>query len=221
MTHLILREESQRIGLTLSTQQLDYLEQYLGLLHKWNKAYNLTAIRNPQAMVVHHILDCLAVLPLLAQKIKQHSITTQNILDVGSGGGLPGVILAVCMPTWQVDCVDTVGKKAAFVQQVAASLGLKNLRGVHARVENLAKTKPELYGVICARAFASLPNFASGSQALLSPNGIWMALKGKRPDEEIKQLPLSIKVLEVETVQVPRLEAERCVVWLKQKESDV
>lgn len=214
MARLVLQEACQHIGLALNAQQFDDLEQYLSLLHKWNKAYNLTAIRDPKVMLSHHMLDCLAVVPPLMQRIKQHEIDKPRILDVGSGGGLPGVILAICLPHWQVDCVDTVGKKSAFIQQASASLGLKNLGAIHARVENLAQTQAP-YGIICARAFATLADFVAGSQAVLHPNGIWMALKGKYPTDEIAQLPQSVAVLDVESVQVPQLDAERCVVWMK------
>lgn len=215
MSRLLLQNACKQIGLALNAQQIDCIEQYIQLLQKWNKIYNLTAIRNPQAMLKQHILDCLAVVPPLMQQIEKYTIHTQRILDVGSGGGLPGVLLAICLSDWQIDCVDTVGKKAAFIQQVAASLGLKNLRGIHARVENLAQNQTEPYGVICARAFASLSDFVTGSQAVLHPNGLFMALKGKYPEDEIAQLPQSVAVLDVETVEVPNLDAERCVVWMR------
>ena len=133
-------------------------------------------------------------------------------MDVGSGGGLPGVVLAICRPEVQVTCVDTVGKKAAFIQQVAASLRLPNLRGLHARVE----TVQEEYDVICSRAFASLKDFTQWSQNALSAQGVWMAMKGKRPDEEIADLPAQVQVFHVEPLTVPGLDADRCMVWMRQ-----
>lgn len=217
MPRLVLQQACQHIGLELHSSQIDALVEYLNLLQKWNKTYNLTAIRDPQAMLKQHMLDCLAVVPPLMQRIKQHEIDKQRILDVGSGGGLPGVVLAICLPHWQIDCVDTVGKKAAFIQQAAASLGLKNLNAIHARVENLAPTQAP-YGIICARAFAALADFIALSQALLHPNGLFMALKGKHPNEELAQLPQLVAVLDVETIQVPNLDAARCVVWLKKSQ---
>jgi 16S rRNA (guanine527-N7)-methyltransferase len=134
-----------------------------------------------------------------------------ELLDVGSGGGLPGVVIAICCPNIRVTCVDTVSKKAAFVQQVAASLRLSNLRGVHARVESL--TGP--YDLICSRAFASLPDFVSWSAAALSDGGVWMAMKGKLPEAEMAGLPSFAEVFHVEQLQVPGLEADRCMVWMK------
>lgn len=215
MTNLALQAACKQLNLTLSESQLDNLAQFLNLLQKWNRTYNLTAIRDPKVMLSHHLLDCLAVVPLLMRQVEQGAISTKTILDVGSGAGLPGVVLAICLPTWQIDCVDTVGKKTAFIQQLTVNLGLKNLNAIHARVENLAQTQSEPYGIICSRAFASLADFVLGSQAVLHPNGLFMALKGKRPDDEITQLPPSVVVLDVEPVQVPQLDAERCVVWLK------
>jgi 16S rRNA (guanine527-N7)-methyltransferase len=130
---------------------------------------------------------------------------------VGSGGGLPGVVLAICMPELNVTCVDTVAKKAAFVQQVAVSLKLPNLRGLHARVESL--TDP--YQVICSRAFASLPDFVNWSRSALADGGVWMGMKGKHPQDEIDALPSDVKVFHVEPLTVPGLAVERCMVWMK------
>jgi 16S rRNA (guanine527-N7)-methyltransferase len=134
-----------------------------------------------------------------------------SFLDVGSGGGLPGVVIAICCPNVSVICVDAVSKKAAFVQQVAASLRLGNLKGVHARVETLAGP----FDVIGSRAFASLPDFVNWSASALAPNGIWMAMKGKLPEEEIASLPPNAQVFHVEQLHVPGLNAERCMVWMK------
>ena len=135
----------------------------------------------------------------------------RRLLDVGSGAGLPGVVIAICCPELAVDCVDTVGKKAAFIQQVAVSLKLPNLRGIHARVESL--TGP--YDVICSRAFASLADFTTWSVGALAEWGVWMALKGKHPADEIAAMPASVEVFHVEPLVVPGLGAERCMVWMR------
>jgi len=133
------------------------------------------------------------------------------LLDVGSGAGLPGVVFAICCPSLQVDCVDTVGKKAAFIQQAAAQLQLSNLRGVHDRVENLAGP----YDVISSRAFASLPDFVNWSAGALAEQGVWLAMKGKHPESEMAELPGTAEVFHVEQLEVPGLDAERCIVWMR------
>ena len=203
-----LRSGAQALGLSLSDEQVQRLLDYMALILKWNKVYNLTALRDPADMLTHHLLDSLtAVLPLTRHTQGQSA----KVLDVGSGGGLPGVVLAICMPGLQVTCVDTVAKKAAFVQQVAVSLKLPNLRGLHARVESL--TDP--YPVICSRAFASLPDFVTWSRSALAEGGVWMAMKGKHPQGEIDALPADVKVFHVEPLTVPGLDVERCMVWMK------
>jgi 16S rRNA (guanine527-N7)-methyltransferase len=138
-----------------------------------------------------------------------------SLLDVGSGGGLPGVVIAICCPFVRVTCVDTVSKKAAFIQQAAASLRLPNLQGVHARVEGLSGP----FDLICSRAFASLPDFVSWSLGALAHDGVWMAMKGKTPEDEMAALPSSAEVFHVEQLKVPGLEADRCVVWMKKSAS--
>jgi len=203
-----LREGLNQLGLALSPAQQQQLLDYLDLLGKWNKVYNLTAVRDPQQMLTQHLLDCLAVVQPLTQRLPH----AQSVLDVGAGGGLPAVVLAVACPQWQVSAVDTVAKKAAFIQTAAHSLGLPNLRGIHARVEDLA----EGYDLVCSRAFASLADFTSWSAAALKPGGVWMAMKGRVPDEELAALPPGVRVDEVQLLQVPGLEAQRCVVWMRQ-----
>jgi 16S rRNA (guanine527-N7)-methyltransferase len=196
------------LGLNLSDDRQKLLLDYVALIQKWNKVYNLTALRDPADMLSHHLLDSLTAVAPLARHTQGQAI---RVLDVGSGGGLPGVVLAICMPELNVTCVDTVAKKAAFVQQVAVSLKLPNLRGIHARVESL--TDP--YQVICSRAFASLPDFVSWSRSALAEGGVWMAMKGKHPQDEIKALPSDVKVFHVEPLAVPGLDVERCMVWMK------
>jgi len=203
-----LKSGAATLGLALSERQFDQLLGYLALIQKWNKVYNLTAVRDPQEMLTHHLLDSLsAVAPLL----RHTGGRPAQVLDVGSGGGLPGIVLAICRPELEVRCVDTVGKKAAFIQQVAASLRLPNLHGVHARVESLAGP----FDVICCRAFAALPDFVNWSRAALAGQGVWMAMKGKHPQAEIDALPADVQVFHVEPLSVPGLDAERCMVWLR------
>jgi 16S rRNA (guanine527-N7)-methyltransferase len=197
-----------QLGLALSPAQQQQLLDYLDLLGKWNKVYNLTAVRDPAQMLTQHLLDCLAVV----QPLKARLPALQTLLDVGAGGGLPAVVLAVACPQWQVSAVDTVAKKAAFIQTAAHSLGLPNLRGIHARVEDLT----ESYDLVCSRAFASLADFTTWSAAALKPGGVWMAMKGRVPDEELAALPPGLRVDEVQLLQVPGLEAQRCVVWMRQ-----
>ena len=213
-----LQEGAQALGLALTDAQLAQLMEFLALLQKWNKVYNLTAVRDPQEMLTHHLLDSLAaVLPLrrhLAQLAQSGAVQGRGVrlLDVGSGGGLPGVVFAICCPELDVSCVDTVGKKAAFIQQAAVALKLRNLHGVHARVETL--TTP--FDIISCRAFASLPDFVTWSRAaLVASHGVWLAMKGKHPEDEITALPTDVSVFHVEQLTVPGLDAERCIIWMK------
>ena len=205
-----LRSGAQALGLVLTDAQIQHLLDYAALIQKWNKVYNLTALRDPADMLTHHLLDSLTAIAPLRRHTQGQPI---KVLDVGSGGGLPGVVLAICMPELNVSCVDTVAKKAAFVQQVAVSLKLPNLRGLHARVESL--TDP--YQVICSRAFASLPDFVTWSRSALAEGGVWMAMKGKHPQGEIDALPSNVQVFHVEPLAVPGLDVERCMVWMKAK----
>ena len=200
------------LKLDLSDAQVDQLLAYLDLIQKWTKVYNLTAVRDPAEMLTHHLLDSLAAInPLRVQLESLQLKSAARLLDVGSGAGLPGVVIAICCPALTVHCVDTVGKKAAFIQQVAASLKLPNLRGVHSRVEALT----DKYDVISSRAFASLVNFTSWSVNALAEQGVWMGMKGKRPVEEMQALPASVQVFHVEQLTVPGLNAERCIVWMR------
>ncbi len=193
----------------LSSMQVQQLQDYLDLLDKWNKVYNLSAVRDKGRMLTHHVFDSLSVLSALQ---RQGTWAQRRALDVGSGAGLPGMILAIAMPELQVTCIDTVGKKAAFIQQAAAALGLSNLQAVHARVEQWPGPH---FDLITSRAFASLTDFTRLSQQRLAPQGLWMAMKGKLPHEEIKALPASVCVFHVEQLHVPGLDAERCLVWMR------
>lgn len=202
---------AQAMGLPLSDADADRLLAYLGLIGKWNKVYNLTAVREPEQMLTQHLLDCLAAVPALRRALAEQGGVAQALLDVGAGAGLPGVVFAILQPELRVDCVDTVAKKAAFVQQVAAELRLGNLRGLHARVESLG----EGYDVVSSRAFASLADFTSWSGAALKPGAVWLAMKGKEPVDEIAALPPAVQVFHVEHLTVPGLDAQRCIVWMR------
>ena len=203
-----LAEGATALGLNLAAAQHAQLLAYLDLLAKWNKVYNLTAVRDPAEMLTHHLLDSLAV---IAPLVRHTQGGAARVLDVGSGGGLPGVVIAICCPEMSVACVDAVAKKAAFVQQAAGVLGLSNLRGMHARVESI--TEP--YDVITSRAFATLADFTQWSAGSLGEDGVWMAMKGKHPTDEMAGLPPSVAVFHVEQLTVPGLDAERCLIWMR------
>ena len=202
-----LEQGLQALQLPLSPNQITALLDYLDLVQKWNKVYNLTAVRDPKEMLTHHLLDSLAAINPLKEQ------NPVRLLDVGSGAGLPGIVIAICLPDVTVHCVDTVGKKAAFIQQVAVSLRLQNLKGIHARVESLTDS----YNVVSSRAFASLVDFTTWSRGALADNGVWMAMKGKYPEEEIKALPADIKMFHMKQLEVPGLDAQRCIVWMRMK----
>jgi 16S rRNA (guanine527-N7)-methyltransferase len=205
-----LQADAAALGLSLAPEVADRLLAYLQLLAKWNAAYNLTAVRDPALMRTQHLADCLAAVPSLRRRFDAGR--PLRILDVGSGGGLPGVVLAAVEPAWDVTCVDTVGKKAAFVRQVAAELALTNLHALHARVESLGA---RAFDVVTSRAFASLADFTRLTRPLLTPGGVWMAMKGQRPEAEIAALAQDIDVFHVEPLDVPGLDAERCLVWMR------
>ena len=207
-----LRAGLEKLALSLDDAQVAALLDYMALIQKWTKVYNLTAVREPRDMLTYHLLDSLAVVrPLRLQLVALGLGPALRVLDVGAGAGLPGVVLAICDPALTVHCVDTVAKKAAFVQQAAVSLKLANLRGIHARVESLV----EPYDVVCSRAFASLADFTQWSALALAPAGVWMAMKGKHPDAELAALAPNVAVFHVEPLQVPGLDADRCLVWMR------
>ncbi len=204
-----LRAVISELALGASETQVDTLLAYLALLQRWNAHYNLTSVRDPAQMLSQHLADCLAVIGPLRRETGDRSV---RLLDVGSGGGLPGVVIAGLNPNIDVTCVDTVGKKAAFVQQVAGELRLKNLHAVHARVENLDAAP---FDIVASRAFASLGDFVSLTQKRLADGGTWLAMKGKPPTAEIDALPGNAAVFHVEQLHVPGLDAERCIVWMR------
>ena len=209
-----LRAGLHSLDLELNDQQVSQILDYQALIGKWTKVYNLTAVRDPAEMLTHHLLDSLAVIAPLQRYLSQARLSQGcRLLDVGSGAGLPGVIIAICCPAVFVTCVDTVAKKVAFIKQAALALKLPNLTGLHARVESIDQD----FDVICSRAFASLNDFTQWSTAALAPAGVWMAMKGKPPVDELALLPEGVTVFHVEQLQVPGLNAERCVLWMRQK----
>ncbi|TDS81525.1 16S rRNA (guanine(527)-N(7))-methyltransferase RsmG [Comamonas sp. JUb58] len=210
-----LRDGVQQLGLSLSDEQIAQLMAFLDLLQKWNKVYNLTSVRDPQEMLTHHLLDSLAAVTPLVRHLEGTGLPAPKLLDVGSGGGLPAVVFAICLPQLDVSCVDTVGKKVAFIQQAAAALRLRNLHGIQSRVEQLSQQ----YDVVSCRAFAALQDFTAWSAQTLKADGIWLAMKAKRPDDELALLPATVQVLSIEPLQVPGLDAERCIVWMRHQTS--
>lgn len=199
----------RELSLAVLPEQKQRLLDYIDLLVKWNQTYNLTAIRDPARMLSHHILDCLAVLPSLRREVG--GLSSVRVLDVGSGAGLPGVVIGIMEPGWSVTCVDSVGKKAAFVRHVIGSLRLPGIQAMHDRVEALT----DRYDVVASRAFASLDNFTRQTRPALANDGMWVAMKGRVPKEEIDELPGDIRVFHVEHLNVPGL-AERSLIWMKQ-----
>jgi len=204
-----------RLGLMLTATQRERLLAYMALIQRWTKVYNLTAVRNTGEMFTHHLLDCLAVVLPLRRGTGEASKGALRLLDVGSGAGLPGVILAMLNPTWQVTCVDAVAKKAAFIRQAAAELGLPNLQGVHGRVEGAGTFKKPEFDLITSRAFASIRDFTSLTQPLLAPHGQWAAMKADLSAEERAEIPADVDMFHVEQLDVPELNEKRCLVWLR------
>ena len=204
---LQLRSGLQALSLELSTDQQKKLLDFLALLLKWNKVYNLTSIRQADDMLTHHVMDCLAAVAAVMHEAPD----AKTLLDVGSGGGLPSVVFAIVCPHLQVTAVDAVAKKSAFIETVAHTLKLSNLKGIHSRVE-LIEDKSDL---VVSRAFASLKDFTAWSDKALRTGGKWAAMKGKVPEEEMAELPASIQIQGIQTLNVPDLEAQRCLIWLK------
>lgn len=217
----LLRERADALGLTLSESQGAQLWRYLQLLVHWNRVYNLTAIRQEEDMIHQHLVDSLAAVPALRRWAAHRSdegADALRILDVGSGGGLPGVVWSVLQPNWPVVCIDAVAKKATFVRQVAGELTLNHLEAYHTRVERWPGPRGEgRFDLIASRAFAALADFVTWTSHLLAPGGVWLALKGRHPEEELAAVPAGVEVFHVEPLQVPGLEAQRCLVWMRKK----
>jgi 16S rRNA (guanine527-N7)-methyltransferase len=200
-----LQQAAQQLSLTLSAQQQQALIDYLALLNRWNSTYNLTAVRDPHEQLVLHVFDCLAVMPWFLQR------RPQRILDVGSGAGLPGVILALLLPDTQVHVIDKVAKKTAFITQCKGVLKLSNLTVHTGRVEALREPP---FDVITSRAFATLKDFVLCTQALLAEEGVWAAMKGIMPQAELHDLPAGIQAQQILSLSVPQLEAQRHLIML-------
>jgi 16S rRNA (guanine527-N7)-methyltransferase len=206
----ILRAGARELGCSLTDAQAAALLAYLSLLLRWNRTYNLTAVREPRRMLTQHLLDSLSIIAPLRRHTAGNSF---RLLDVGSGGGLPGVVIAATLSAASVTCVEAVGKKAAFIRQAALEMGLANLDVAHSRVEAIDRGR---FDVVTSRAFASLQDFVSLTHAKLSPGGLWVAMKGQVPDAEIHALdPQMAAVFHVEQLTVPFLEGRRCLVWMR------
>lgn len=200
-----------QLDLRLSERQHAQLLAFIHLLNKWNAAYNLTAVRELSEQRVRHLFDCLSIVPALAADLVPGAV----VLDVGSGGGLPGAVLAICHPGVQVHTVDAVGKKAAFVTQVSGALGLANLHAHHARVEALVAGRDlPPATLITSRAFSSLADFVRLTAHLHAPTGRWAAMKGAFPADEIAALPAQVGVVQTLALSVPHLDAQRHLVMI-------
>jgi len=202
MSNLALAAGLADLGIVLSDEAQRKLLAFRDLLLKWNKTYNLTALRDPEQVISHHLLDSLSILPYVG---------SGPLLDVGSGGGLPGIPLAIARPDLPVGMVDTVQKKATFLQQALIELDLKNVAVHHARVEEMQGQ----YAQISSRAFAEIALFVALTRHLLAPGGRWLAMKGQRPDDELKALPDDVAVEAIVPLDVPGLAAERHLIILR------
>jgi 16S rRNA (guanine527-N7)-methyltransferase len=210
-----------RLGLTLTATERERLLAYMALIQHWTKVYNLTAVRDTDEMFTHHLLDCLAVVEPLRKGTGATGQGALRAIDVGSGAGLPGVILAMLNPAWQVTCVDAVAKKAAFIRQAAVELGLPNLQGVHGRVEAPVTFKAPPFDLITSRAFASIRDFTTLTRHLLAPHGQWAAMKANLSAAERADIPADVAMFHVEQLVVPDLNENRCLVWLRPQPDSV
>lgn len=208
---MALENVARSLGLDVDPIRLSGLQSYVDLLMKWNKVYNLTAIRNPEEAWSHHIFDSMAALASI-QKFRSGA---SSVLDVGSGGGLPGVVWAQMEDSLRVTCIDAVAKKVAFIQQVANALPALNgrLSAVHDRVQDHALQ----YDIVTSRAFSALCDFVLWTRHTLKPGGYWVAMKGKWPEDEVARLPDSVEVFHVEQLAVPMLGEDRCLIWIRPK----
>lgn len=210
-----LREGLVGLGLALDASVQEALLAYLALLAKWNRTYSLTALRDPEKAVSHHLLDSLAILPAIRERLPLLT-ETAGLLDVGSGGGQPGLPLALAEPTLSVALADSNQKKVAFLQQAIIELGLRGRVAAHCgRIE--AWQPARQFGVITSRAFAELADFVSLTRHLLAPQGCWLAMKGVWPHEEIARLPAGIEVTAVLPLQVPGVDGERHLVVMQDR----
>jgi len=205
---LVLVAAATGLRLAVSEDQERRLLAYVALLHRWNGVHNLSSAHDASTLL-QHVVDCLAIVNPLRRQFGAREV---RMLDAGTGGGLPAIVLSIMLPKWKVAAVDAVGKKVAFVRQVAGELGLGNLRPIHARLEGLDSPINDL--IVC-RAFSSLRQLVDQTRQLLAPDGMWAAMKGKLPDGEVRELPADCQLFHVEPLEVPGLEADRCLMWLK------
>lgn len=206
----VLADGINEMKLDVTVSQQEKLLDYLALMNKWNSVYNLTSLRDPMQMVTHHVLDSLAAVPAFA--------AARNVLDVGAGGGLPGIVLAISRPDMKVSMIDTVHKKTAFLKQVKAELELANVSVYTMKVQDLDVS--DKFDVITSRAFADLSDFLEWSGHLLAQGGKFIALKGTAPAEEQERVPPQWKVTGLQPLQVPRLGAERHLVFVERSDQD-
>ena len=213
-----LQHALSKLRLQMSDLQQQKMLTYLQELMRWNKTYNLTAIRDVDQALVQHVFDSLTVVKPLIEHFESREIDAPKIMDVGSGAGLPGVILAIGIPYAQVTCIDAVDKKISFIRQMKGTLGLQNLECTHARIEEI---EPGQFDTVISRAFSSVSDFVGLAGKHVVKGGSMIAMKGKRPDEEMKALSQQTQwtVVKIEDIEVPELNAERCLVWLEDKEN--
>jgi 16S rRNA (guanine527-N7)-methyltransferase len=203
------------LGRPVTPEQATALTHFFDELLRWNATHNLTAIRDPAEVLAQHLADCLVIAPAIERHLGTHPPAgpKPRLLDVGSGGGLPGALLAIVMPQLDVTCLDAVAKKAAFVRHVAGELVLPNLHAVHARAESHRPAQP--YDLIAARALATLAEIVAMTRQAIAPGGAWLAMKGRAPDDEVAALPPDAEVFHVKRLSVPGLDAQRCIVWMR------
>ncbi|MFT7558401.1 MAG: 16S rRNA (guanine527-N7)-methyltransferase [Flavobacteriales bacterium] len=201
-----LKQASETLELDLTEKQYQQLLEYLALFIKWNKSYNLTAVRDPEQMLIKHLLDSLSLVPSIEKQ------SAQRLLDVGTGGGLPGIPLAICFPDRHFSLLDSAGKKMRFLFQVKQSLALENVELHNLRVEQL-KTDQK-YDAIISRAFASIDDFTALTEHLLAERGSFLAMKGVFPNDELSAVEKNYIVLDHQNLNVPGLDAERCLITL-------
>lgn len=201
-----LSQGALELGVELSAQQHEQLLAYLALLIKWNKAYNLTAVRDPNEMVSRHLLDSMSVVPFVTE-------AGDNWLDVGSGGGMPGIPLAILFPERQFTLLDSNGKKTRFLTQVKLELKLANLQVIHNRVEEFRPEQP--FSGICSRAFSSLEDFSNWTRHLGDGNTQWLAMKGVHPDDELQALPADFRLTATHVLKVPGCQGQRHLLILR------
>lgn len=201
-----LQSGLQTMGLALTAAQQLLLLEYVALLKKWNTTYNLTALRDEEKIISHHILDSLTLLPFVEN--------AQTMMDIGSGGGLPGIPTAICRPDLHITLLDSNTKKTSFLQQAIIELGLNNVTVASGRVEAMHNKKADM---VTSRAFAELADFISLTKHLLNDDGRWVAMKGVYPYEELEHIPASVEIVRVDKLEVPMLGAERHMVVMKPK----